>query len=239
MPASPSISSTAACPARTSRTTPRTNCSSRSRPTRPPASGAPQFESTGHTPDAGLSRPGLNTIGQSPSARQGLWPTVWVCLPRSGQRPEHGHRQPDPARRAGPQRRRIRGLLNQLAPLHPRDNTFPGEVFLRMAADALDRFEASRANPVILEGMRERFHRVANPGEYAPGRRTRPRRVLATRLFDEQDGYSVRPAASTTSWNTVVGSLQSTGLQFHAATMRPSRPPASWCHLRTPRSRFA
>jgi hypothetical protein len=79
-------------------------------------------------------------------------------------------------------------LLNQLAPLHPRDNTFPGEVFLRMAADALDRFEASRADPVILEGMRERFHRVANPGEYAPGRRTRPRRVLATRLFDEQDG---------------------------------------------------
>jgi hypothetical protein len=29
-------------------------------------------------------------------------------------------------------------LLSQLAPLHPRDNTFPGEVLLRLAADALD-----------------------------------------------------------------------------------------------------
>jgi hypothetical protein len=29
-------------------------------------------------------------------------------------------------------------LLDQLAPLHPRNNTFPGEVFLRLAADALD-----------------------------------------------------------------------------------------------------
>src|SRR5208282_1553972 len=32
------------------------------------------------------------------------------------------------------------------------------------------------------------IHRVANPGENASGRRTRPRRVLAIRLFDEQDG---------------------------------------------------
>ncbi len=29
-------------------------------------------------------------------------------------------------------------LVSELAPLHPRDNTFPGEVFLRLAADALD-----------------------------------------------------------------------------------------------------
>ena len=28
-------------------------------------------------------------------------------------------------------------LVRELAPLHPRDNTFPGEVFLRVAADAL------------------------------------------------------------------------------------------------------
>ena len=48
-------------------------------------------------------------------------------------------------------------LLNQLAPLHPRDNTFPGEVFLRLAADTLDWSGASRADPVTLEGMRERF----------------------------------------------------------------------------------
>ena len=48
-------------------------------------------------------------------------------------------------------------LAGELAPLHPRDNTFPGEVFLRLAADALDWCEASRADPLSLEGLRERF----------------------------------------------------------------------------------
>jgi hypothetical protein len=48
-------------------------------------------------------------------------------------------------------------LLSQLAPLHPRDNTFPGEVLLGLAADALDWCGASRADPLPLEGIRERF----------------------------------------------------------------------------------
>jgi len=48
-------------------------------------------------------------------------------------------------------------LLSQLAPLHPRDNTFPGEVLLPLAADALERCGASRADPLTLEGIRERF----------------------------------------------------------------------------------
>ena len=48
-------------------------------------------------------------------------------------------------------------LAGELAPLHPRDNTFPGEVVLRLAADALDWCEASRADPLSLEGLRERF----------------------------------------------------------------------------------
>jgi len=48
-------------------------------------------------------------------------------------------------------------LISDLAPLHPRDNTFPGEVFLRVAADALDWCGASRADPLPLEGLRERF----------------------------------------------------------------------------------
>ena len=48
-------------------------------------------------------------------------------------------------------------LVSELVPLHPRDNTFPGEVFLRLAADALDWCEASRADPLSLEGLRERF----------------------------------------------------------------------------------
>jgi hypothetical protein len=48
-------------------------------------------------------------------------------------------------------------LMTELEALHPRHNTFPGEVFLGLAADALERCGASRADPVPLEGIRERF----------------------------------------------------------------------------------
>ena len=36
-------------------------------------------------------------------------------------------------------------LVSQLAPLHPRNDTFPGEVFLHLAADALEWCGATRA----------------------------------------------------------------------------------------------
>jgi hypothetical protein len=48
-------------------------------------------------------------------------------------------------------------LLGELEPLHLRNDTFPGEVFLPLAADALDWCRASRTNPLLLEGLRERF----------------------------------------------------------------------------------
>src|SRR5580693_7085131 len=48
-------------------------------------------------------------------------------------------------------------VLSGLAPLHPRNDTFPGEVFLRLAGDALQWCGASRADPLPLEGLRERF----------------------------------------------------------------------------------
>ena len=48
-------------------------------------------------------------------------------------------------------------LLGELEPLHPRNDTFPGEVFLRLAADALDWCRVSSTNPLPLEGLRERF----------------------------------------------------------------------------------
>ena len=51
----------------------------------------------------------------------------------------------------------ISELVSELAPLHLRDDTFPGEVFLDLAADALDWCGASRADPLPLEGLRERF----------------------------------------------------------------------------------
>jgi hypothetical protein len=48
-------------------------------------------------------------------------------------------------------------VLSGLAPLHPRNDTFPGEVFLHLAADALGWCGASRGEPLPLEGLRERF----------------------------------------------------------------------------------
>jgi hypothetical protein len=48
-------------------------------------------------------------------------------------------------------------LLGELEPLHPRNDTFPGEVFLHLAADALDWCRASRTNPLPLEGLQARF----------------------------------------------------------------------------------
>jgi len=51
----------------------------------------------------------------------------------------------------------ISELVSELAPLHPANNTFPGEVFLHIAADALSWCGASRADPLPLEGLRERF----------------------------------------------------------------------------------
>jgi hypothetical protein len=60
-------------------------------------------------------------------------------------------------------------LLGELKPLHPRNDTFPGEVFLHLAADALDWCRASRTNPLPLEGLRERFLREIS---FSAGRTT-------------------------------------------------------------------
>jgi hypothetical protein len=51
----------------------------------------------------------------------------------------------------------IEELASELASLHLRNDTFPGEVLLRLAADALQWCEASPADPLPLEGLRERF----------------------------------------------------------------------------------
>ena len=48
-------------------------------------------------------------------------------------------------------------IAAQLAPLHPRNNTFPGELLLDLAAAALDVAGASRESPLEFEGIRERY----------------------------------------------------------------------------------
>jgi hypothetical protein len=47
-------------------------------------------------------------------------------------------------------------LAALLAPLHPKNNTFPGEVLLELAADAIEESGASRERPLEFEGIRKR-----------------------------------------------------------------------------------
>jgi hypothetical protein len=77
-----------------------------------------------------------------------------------------GRKRPAPEDAATARRALLDGLardadifevLSGLAPLHPRNDTFPGEVFIDLAADALEWCGASRAGPLLLEGIRERF----------------------------------------------------------------------------------
>ena len=48
-------------------------------------------------------------------------------------------------------------LRFELSPLHPKNNTFPGEVFLELAADAIEEAGASRQEPIEFEGIRENY----------------------------------------------------------------------------------
>ena len=47
-------------------------------------------------------------------------------------------------------------IMEQLAGLHPRNNTFPAEVLLELAAEAIEESGASPADPIRYEGMRDR-----------------------------------------------------------------------------------
>jgi hypothetical protein len=47
-------------------------------------------------------------------------------------------------------------IAARLAPLHPKNNTFPGEVLLELAADAIEESGASREQPLEFEGIRSR-----------------------------------------------------------------------------------
>jgi hypothetical protein len=43
--------------------------------------------------------------------------------------------------------------LDQIRPLHPKNNTFPGEVFMRLAAQALAEGDISPVSPISQEGL--------------------------------------------------------------------------------------
>jgi hypothetical protein len=107
-----------------------------------------------------------------------------------------------PARDAG-----LADLLGEIAPLHPRDPTFPGQVFLGLAADALAWAGASRDSLLPLEGTREQFL----PGFSRRGRDRRKLQyaVLAAAamhggaesdLLDEVAWWQATISGSTRSW---------------------------------------
>jgi hypothetical protein len=48
-------------------------------------------------------------------------------------------------------------LTTSIADLHPKNNTFPGEVFMALAADALEIADTTRDNPIPYEGLRETY----------------------------------------------------------------------------------
>jgi hypothetical protein len=50
----------------------------------------------------------------------------------------------------------IFGALDEIRPLHPKDNTFPGEVFIGLAAWALAEGGVSPASPMSAEGLVEK-----------------------------------------------------------------------------------
>jgi hypothetical protein len=48
-------------------------------------------------------------------------------------------------------------LVSSVADLHPKNDTFPGEVFMGLAADTLELVGATRQEPIRYEGLRENF----------------------------------------------------------------------------------
>jgi hypothetical protein len=48
-------------------------------------------------------------------------------------------------------------LAGSMADLHPKSNTFPGEVFMGLAADALEIANATRDDSISYDGLRETF----------------------------------------------------------------------------------
>ncbi len=51
----------------------------------------------------------------------------------------------------------VHELAASIADLHPKNNTFPGEVFMGLAADALEVAGVTRDNPIAYEGLRETY----------------------------------------------------------------------------------
>ncbi len=53
--------------------------------------------------------------------------------------------------------REFTAIIDQLADMHPKGNTFPAEELLELAAEAIEESGATGSHPIDYEGIRERY----------------------------------------------------------------------------------
>jgi hypothetical protein len=93
----------------------------------------------------------------------------------------------------------VDSIMEQLAALQPRDNTFPAEVLLELAAKAIEESGASPADPINCEGMRTRYlpenqfrgKYQQHKSHYALMAAAMIRGGVYLDLLDEADGWGV------------------------------------------------
>jgi hypothetical protein len=83
-------------------------------------------------------------------------------------------------------------IAARLAPLHPKNDTFPGDVLLELAADGIEESGASREQPLEFEGIRKR---------HLPGWRWGSRRAL--RGLAAASGFTGSRCQSPWIWLTL------------------------------------
>jgi len=93
----------------------------------------------------------------------------------------------------------VDSILEQLAAMHSRNNTFPAEVLLELAAEAIEESGASPADPIQYEGMRARhlpeYHfrgkYQQHKSHYALMAAAMIRAGVYPDLLDEADGWGI------------------------------------------------
>ena len=93
----------------------------------------------------------------------------------------------------------VDSIMEQLAALQPRNNTFPAEVLLVLAAEAIEVSGASPADPINYEGMRDRYlpeyqfqgKYQQHKSHYALMAAAMIRAGVYPDLLDEADGWGI------------------------------------------------
>jgi hypothetical protein len=90
-------------------------------------------------------------------------------------------------------------IMGRLDQLHLPNNTFPADVLLELAADAIAESGATQAEPVEYEGIRDRYlpeygfrgKRAQHMSHYAPMAAAMIRAGIYPDLLDEADGWGI------------------------------------------------